>query len=82
MKKERRNPNRLTFRNKSLIRDYLQAKDELNGLLWKMVGGKMIAFYKGSWQSEAEIIDQFPILKQPSLLTNMDNPNKKRNWGI
>jgi len=82
MKREVKNPNRLTFKNKNLVQQYLKAKDLRDNRLWKMVGKRFLTFFKGEWLSEKEFTDKFPILKQNSLLANMDNPNKKNNWSI
>lgn len=76
------NPNRLGFKNNKLIEKYIAAKNLLNNRLWSLVNGKLITNYKGEWLSENEMIDRFPILKQSSFLTNLHNPNKKKNYSL
>jgi hypothetical protein len=82
MRKETRNPNRLTFQRKHLVADYIAAKDTVRNRTWKQIGNRFITLFKGQWLSEDEMIEQFPILKQSSLLTNLDNPNRSKNFSI
>ena len=82
MKKEVRNPNRLPFRNRKVVREYLKAKELVRDRLWTLVNDTFITNYNGEWLSENELIDRFPILKQSSLLTNLQNPNIKKNYSL
>lgn len=82
MKKEVRNPNRLPFRNRKVVREYLKAKELVRDRLWTLVNDTFITNYNGEWLNENELIDRFPILKQSSLLTNLQNPNIKKNYSL
>jgi len=82
MKRETKNPNRLTFKNKNIVQQYLKAKDLRDNRLWSIAGNVCVTFFGGQWLSLSEFEEKFPILKQNSLLSNPDNPNKKRNWSI
>lgn len=82
MKRETKNPNRMQFCNRKPVKEYIAAKELRENRLWKMVGNVMVTFFGGQWLSESEFTDKFPILKQNSLLSNLDNPNKRKNWSI
>ena len=77
-----RNPNRLQFKDSNLVRNYLAAKQLMTDRLWSVANGKFITNYEGEYLSENEMLDRLPILKQSSLLTNLQNPNKRKNWSI
>lgn len=82
MKREIKNPNRLSFKGKNIVSEYVKAKNERDDRLWKRVGERWITFFKGEWVSLSEFEAHFPILSQPCLLSNCFNPNKKRNWSL
>lgn len=82
MKQQPRNPNRLQFKGKNIIAEYLKAKEYRDNRLWKIVGNRFVTLFNGEWISLKEFEDMYPILKQNSLLTNMDNPNKTNNFSI
>jgi hypothetical protein len=81
-RKEVRNPNRMQFQNKGTVASYIQAKQIMEDRLWKIVGTKLITFFNGEWLSENELRERLPILSQPCLLSNPDNPNRKKNWSL
>jgi len=81
-KQKPRNPNRMQFKNNKLITTYLKAKDERDNRLWKLVGNRLLTFFKGEWMGLNEFEEHFPILKQSSLLTNLDNPNVSKNYSL
>lgn len=80
MKKETRNPNRLLFRNRKVVKEYLKAKELFRDRLWSLVNGVFVTNYNGEWLSENELIERLPILRQSSLLANLQNPNVKKNY--
>lgn len=82
MRKETKNPNRMYFKNNPPVKKYLEAKELRDNRLWNMVGNTLITFLNGAWLSMAEFDERYPILKQNSLLTNLDNPNKSRNFSL
>jgi len=82
MKKEIRNANRMQFKNGAILKKYLKAKEDRDNRLWKMVDSSFVTFFSGQWISLKEFEQQHPILTQTSLLTNMDNPNKKNNYSL
>ena len=82
MKRETKNSNRMQFKNNRIVKKYLEAKQLREQRLWKMAGDTLITFLNGEWLSMAEFDERYPILKQNSLLTNLDNPNKSRNFSL
>lgn len=82
MKREVKNPNRLSFQRKTPVKDYITAKDERDNRLWKRVGNRWLTFFKGEWISLTEFEAHFPILSQPCLLSNPFNKNRRKNWSI
>lgn len=82
MKRETKNPRRMQFKNNRIVKKYLEAKQLREQRLWKMVGNTLVTFLNGEWLSMAEFDERYPILKQNSLLTNLDNPNKSRNFSL
>ena len=82
MKRETKNPPRMQFKNNRIVKKYLEAKQLREQRLWKMVGNTLVTFLNGEWLSMTEFDERYPILKQNSLLTNLDNPNKSRNFSL
>ena len=82
MKRETKNPRRMQFKNNRIVKKYLEAKQLREQRLWKMVGNTFVTFLNGEWLSMTEFDERYPILKQNSLLTNLDNPNKSRNFSL
>lgn len=82
MKRETKNPRRMQFKNNRIVKKYLEAKQLREQRLWKMVGNTLVTFLNGEWLSMTEFDERYPILKQNSLLTNLDNPNKSRNFSL
>jgi len=82
MKKELRNPNRMQFQNRNTVRRYLMAKEERDNRLWRMAGSEFVTFVADQWITLREYERSKPILTQPSLLTNLDNPNIRKNYSV
>lgn len=76
------NPNRMQFKNNQLIQQYIAAKELMNNRLWHLVNGKLLTKHNGEYLSESEMLDRLPILKQSSFLTNLQNPNIKKNFSM
>lgn len=82
MRKETRNPNRLTFQRRGIVASYLQQKEIVENRLWRIVGNKLLTFFNNEWLSEQELREKLPLLSQPCLLSNPENPNRSKNYSV
>jgi len=81
-KKEVKNNNRMGFKGKNLVAQYLKAKEDRDSRLWTLVGKRLVTFFKGEYITADEFDKRNPILCQSSLFLNKENPNVRRNYSV